>query len=134
MYRTRFVVGSNHGVRGWPVRGPMGAAFQIGFAKAEPLQPATDAIDMHRLTAVGRTGQGDLVVAYGKRTGRAGFDQRQRLQRLECRTCKYRSLNIAPGGNQSTAMVDDGGRASMHAFDKRAATDFNQHRIGKFAQ
>ena len=74
-------------------------------------------------------GQRQLLGAEAVAVGGAGFDQRQRLHRLDRRARIDRPLDVAQRQHRAAVGVDHRDRAAMPAFDQRAAQDLDQNRI-----
>jgi len=107
----------------------MRPAGEVIGAQSHACEPTADAAHVIRFAAVGGAGQGQLGVGDGEPLGGAGFDQRQRLQRLDRRTRIDRALDVPPGGDDSPVRADDGGCGAVAAFDGATPRDFDSGRI-----
>ena len=108
----------------------MGAAFEIGFAKAHAPQPRGDGIDVGALAIVGGAGERDLVSTHGERVGGPGLQERKRLQRLDGRARIDCAIDVAPGGHHAPPGIHDGGGTPMGAFDHVASGELDEDGVG----
>lgn len=85
---------------------------------------------MARLTAMRCTGERQLMIGEPISIGGAGLDQPQRLQRLDGRTRKHRTIDIAAHECSGAIGIHDCDRAAVPAFDDGTTQYLNQNRIG----
>ena len=109
---------------------PMGAAFQVALGQPRFLKHALRHQHMGRLAAMGGAGERDLARREAERIGRAGFDQRQRLERLDRRARIDRVLDMAGRRQHVARGIDHRKGAAVPAFDRGAAGDFDKDRVG----
>ncbi len=90
---------------------------------------ALDQCDVRRLTRVRSRCERQLVLAEAEAIRGTGFDERQRLQRLDRGTGKHRARDVAQAEHCVAVGIDHGGCAAMLALEERAADDFDEYRI-----
>ena len=89
-----------------------------------PLRSRAAAVgDVHRLAAVRRAGQRDLLAGQLVLVDAAVLEERDGLKRLRGGTEAGAQARIAGIGEQAPESVDDRDRAGMERFDLRAAVD-----------
>jgi len=111
---------------GWPLR----AAFQRAFVKPGGIQHGGGKGDVTGFAAMGCLRQGQFTLAIAEPVGRAAFDQRQRLDRLDGGTRKNRLLDIAECEEGPAVGAKNGNRAAMAAFHAVATHYFDEDGIG----
>ena len=110
----------------------MGAAGERRDIEPSPRQHARDTFDVCRLAAMRGTGERELLIAKRVTVGGARFYKRERLQRLDRRTRKYRLCNVANGQHRRTVRINDGNGAAMAALYQRTTGHLDKNRIGHF--
>jgi len=70
----------------------------------------------------------DLVVGQPELLVAAGFEQRDRLERLRRRAHVNRRLRVAASGEQGAPLVDDRDRSPVQRLDARSAIHAREHR------
>lgn len=90
---------------------------------------------MRGFTAVRGAGERKFLVAQSVTIGRAPLQERQRLQRLDRRTRKYRRRYVADRKHRGSIGIGDGDGGAMGALQERPAYDFDKNRVShaKFA-
>ena len=96
----------------------MGAAFERTGIEPGGRQHAGGRRDMAGLAAMRRAGKRQFLLAQAVAVRGAGFDQRQRLQRLDGRARKDRPLDVAERQHGSPVGIDDRDGAAVAAFDQ----------------
>ena len=107
----------------------MRAALQRGFIQSGLGQHGARQFDMLGLAGMGGTGQRQFFLAEAVSIGRAAFDERQRLDRLDGGPREDRPVRIADLYNGPAVGIIDGDRAAMGAFHHRAARHLDHNRI-----
>jgi hypothetical protein len=78
------------------------------------------------LSGMGGAGQGDFFVRQAIPVGNSALDQGQSLERLDGRTGKDMSFDVAQGQNRGAVGVDDGNAAPVARFDPCTAHDIDK--------
>ena len=109
----------------------MAAALQRFFIEPHPRQNALHDRHVHRLTAVARAHQRQLMRPEAVMRKAAILDKRQRLQRLQRAACEVKRVRIAGRGHQLAMRIDDRDRAVMHALGGAATRGFDQGHVAR---
>ena len=123
---VRRLAGADQGVGRHLVIGEVRAAFQVGGGAADPVEPGGDQRGVAGLAVVGGAGERQFLVGDAEGVGGAGFDQRDRLERLDRGAGEDRLFEIAPMGDDMAVGIDDGRDAPVARLDHAAARDFDQ--------
>ena len=107
----------------------MGAAFQRRLVEAGLDQHRLRQFDMGRFTGMRGAGQGQFSVAEAVGISSTCFDQRQRLDCLDCGAREHRARRIADLQDGLAVGVEDRDGAAMGALDDRTAQNLDQNRI-----
>ena len=112
-------------------------------ARRRPAPPPTDprasarrqASDVWAGARMGGAGERDLARAEAEAIGRAAFDVRHRLQRLDSGAGKNGRCNVAHGRDHLAVGPDHGERTGVRAFDERSARQLDEEglRMGSLA-
>src|SRR5262249_8020135 len=116
----------DHRVRGRFVDRQMRAASEIAFLATDAAEPTLDSLDMHWLAAVRRACERQLIRRDREGVGAAGFDESQRLERLEGGARVNRGVDIAPAREDAALGVADRDRAAMGTLDPATARHFDK--------
>ena len=114
----------NRGGRGLRDR-PMRAAAQVGGGQPGFRQHSLDAGNMRGFAAMRGASQGQFLIVQAETLCCALLYQRQRLQRLDRGTRKYRRADVADSQSGFAIGIANGNGAAVAAFEQRPACHFD---------
>ena len=127
MHATRTLVRAQHCMGRGFVDRQMRSTCQVGIDTIDALEPRRDMIDMHGFAAVRGAGKGEFLVADAIGICRSRLDERQGLERFECRSRIDRRLDVAPVRNEFSPGIGHRDSATMPTLDQIAARDLDQN-------
>ena len=107
----------------------MDAAFERPFVAPGLGEHRARGRHMVFAARVGRAGERDLLVAQAQAVGRAAFDKRHGLQRLDRRARIDRALGVAEDHDDAAIRVDDRAGAAVGGFNPLSARGLDDHRV-----